>query len=603
MLDVSGRLNRSRWSLLRLSKSHGYLHLAAVLSILLVHSAIVARSCVTNFPVVDEFAHLPAGVAHLKNRDFSFYRVNPPLSRLVAAIPIALFGSSEVIYETRYQNYCNAVRPEFEVGYELLNKYKVHFYKEFIASRIACIIFSFFGAVVLYVWTTSIAGKFAGLISLVLWSLSPNIISNSSVVGPDMAATSMGLLASFTTWRWSVKQTFPYALLSGLSLGLAMLSKSSWIVGILVFPLLFIVTVVCGSRFGKTQIGFQLLVFFSSAVFLVNAGYFFSGCLVRLDSFEFLSSALKGDGLHRNESGNRFVGTLLGAMPALLPRDYVLGIDYLKWEVEGKMISFLAGKSRMGGWWYYYIVAVMLKTPLGTLALTALVLPVIADSRSKQSVWYLVIPSLAFFIAVSAAGGFNHHHRYILPVYPLLFMLAACNFGVKSGRLFLTRHCCTLALFCTISASLVGLRYPHTFFNSLAGGPFLGYRWLSYSNVEWGQDLLRVNDWISEHSKNGLISVALAYPVSPESFFEKRVINESALAQLLRNPEFQEEITGDGLYLILHSTLLSDYPTAEHSRLVQNRQPVQWIAASYQVFEFRGEGDLAHLIDVYRPAQ
>jgi hypothetical protein len=44
--------------------------------------------------------------------------------------------------------------------------------------------------------------------------------------------------------------------------------------------------------------------------------------------------------------------------------------------------------------------------------------------------------------------------------------------------------------------------HPHylSYFNLFAGGPANGYRVLTDSNVDWGQDLLRLDDWMDENS-------------------------------------------------------------------------------------------------------
>ena len=43
--------------------------------------------------------------------------------------------------------------------------------------------------------------------------------------------------------------------------------------------------------------------------------------------------------------------------------------------------------------------------------------------------------------------------------------------------------------------------YPHSlaYFNELAGGPEQGYRHLLHSNIDWGQDLLYLKEWLREH--------------------------------------------------------------------------------------------------------
>ena len=54
---------------------------------------------------------------------------------------------------------------------------------------------------------------------------------------------------------------------------------------------------------------------------------------------------------------------------------------------------------------------------------------------------------------------------------------------------------------CAISAGSSLCTAPHflSYFNSLAGGSQNGWRMLGYSNVDWGQDLLLVHDWIEKH--------------------------------------------------------------------------------------------------------
>jgi hypothetical protein len=43
--------------------------------------------------------------------------------------------------------------------------------------------------------------------------------------------------------------------------------------------------------------------------------------------------------------------------------------------------------------------------------------------------------------------------------------------------------------------------HPHylSFFNILAGGPSNGYKILVDSNIDWGQDLLRLKHWMGDH--------------------------------------------------------------------------------------------------------
>ena len=52
--------------------------------------------------------------------------------------------------------------------------------------------------------------------------------------------------------------------------------------------------------------------------------------------------------------------------------------------------------------------------------------------------------------------------------------------------------------------------YPHylSYFNQLAGGPDGGYRRLSYANIDYGQDLPALHDYLK---REGIEEVVLAY--------------------------------------------------------------------------------------------
>jgi len=53
--------------------------------------------------------------------------------------------------------------------------------------------------------------------------------------------------------------------------------------------------------------------------------------------------------------------------------------------------------------------------------------------------------------------------------------------------------------------------YPHSlsYFNELAGGPDNGHRHLLDSNIDWGQDLLFLKEWVESHPEAA--SLGLAY--------------------------------------------------------------------------------------------
>ncbi len=58
-----------------------------------VHVALLAYAAFRDSPTYDEAVHLPAGVSHWQFGRYELYRVNPPLVRMVAALPVLAAGS------------------------------------------------------------------------------------------------------------------------------------------------------------------------------------------------------------------------------------------------------------------------------------------------------------------------------------------------------------------------------------------------------------------------------------------------------------------------------------------------------------------------------
>ena len=65
--------------------------LLTVVSLLIVHTGLLAWRAWRHRPGFGggRASHLPAGISHWRFGRFDLYRVNPPLVRMVAALPVA----------------------------------------------------------------------------------------------------------------------------------------------------------------------------------------------------------------------------------------------------------------------------------------------------------------------------------------------------------------------------------------------------------------------------------------------------------------------------------------------------------------------------------
>ena len=478
---------------------------ALVTALLALHGALLAWSATQYSPVVCEVHHLPAGLSHLYLGRFELFRVNPPLVRTVAALPVALMSPA-----TDWGRYDTSPysRADFEVSSDFLAANGGRSLWFFTVARWACIPFSILGGYICFRWARELYGVLAGFVALMLWCFCPFILGHASLFTPDAPAAALGVTAYYLFWRWLHRTSLVGMGVVGIVLGLAELTKFT----LLIFYPLWIVTWFLfklpdrGQRNAKSWLseGAMLMGMMLISVVVINAAYGFRGSMKPLGEFQYRSQLFSGTDHPRGTSvrGNRFGNTWLAPLPVPFPEDFLRGIDVQRLDFEWKNWSYLDGEWRLGGWWYYYLSALEKKLPLGTLFLIAIstaccLSPLYRSSWRNEVV--LALPAIAILVLVSSQTGFSIHSRYVLPILPFAYI--ACGKVVRSvdaGHKIIAVGCAA-ALCWSVGSSL--WVYPHSlsYFNELAGGPKGGHAHLVDSNIAWGQDLYFLRDWLAKH--------------------------------------------------------------------------------------------------------
>lgn len=236
---------------------------------------------------------------------------------------------------------------------------------------------------------------------------------------------------------------------------------------------------------------------------------------------------------------------------SLLPDAYLLGLAQTL-EATSQRYAYLMGDYSTIGWRSYFPIAFALKTPLPTIALIAAGLAAVVRFRLRSRAPTLLAGVLTFVIIYGLYAVFGHlniGHRHLLPIYPLLFALASATTlwaapplrvrtsgsnalplseraggqsgsGTSSQRPPAPLNPSDVAR-ARVGWSLVGVAllwllvtnlrtYPHylAYFNELVGGPAHASAYLADSNLDWGQDLLRLADYVRAHPDQ---QIKLAY--------------------------------------------------------------------------------------------
>ena len=474
-----------------------------VVSLLAVHAGLLAYSATTHSPTMNEPGHLVAGLSYWEFGRFDVYRVNPPLTRAIAALPVIAAG-----YEADWSSFYEGpgARPEFAMGADFIKANGERSIWLFTIARWACIPISLIGALFCFAWAKELYGTIAGLAALVLWCFDPNILAHAELVTPDSAATAFGIGAGYMFWRWLKKPAWNRAGLAALLLGLVQLSKMSWFFLFGLWPLMWVFwRLTSGDRrwdwSAWRKQGMQLSAILLGGLYLLNLGYLFDGSFTKLKEFTFVSETLAGPE-DAGSGGNRFSKTFLADIPAPFPAEYVRGLDAQKYDCEAfSLPSYLGGACHRDGWWYYYLYALAVKTPIGLL-LMAMVVIVLTIAIQSDHVAFrddivLISPAVILFLLVSGQPRLGHHFRYVLPILGSLFIVSS---GLFSCRLPKKLVVWPIAIVALISSALTtGLQYPHTlsFFNVPSGGSSYRFAHLVGSNLDWGQDLLHLQDWLA----------------------------------------------------------------------------------------------------------
>jgi hypothetical protein len=537
---------------------------AAVL--LALHAALAMNSLVRENPTIDEVIHLPAGITYWQTGTFKLYHHNPPLVKLVAALPALASGPEMTdLYKSEHWRGDRPIKDGF--AHLFAEKNAGHYFEIFTRARLLMPLFSVLGGLVVFLWSRRLYGDKGGLHSLALWAFCPNLLAHARLITTDVGATALGAGATFVFWIYLHRPSWRLATVAGVALGVAQLAKFSMLLLYGLWPVFWALREIASAdrmrlaaRVGKALAQGVWIVLLS--VVVIDVGYGFEVVGLALERFEFSCRTLTRPvdpprvlpstgnelfDLARAHRVNRFRGTILGHLPAPLPKHYLLGFDDQKLEAEtiptrwfrpdapedqrtGYPV-YLDGELRDSGWWYYYLDCLRYKMPEGTILLVALSWVVLLASRRSRAPWsdelILLLPPLVILGAMSFGTDINLGLRYVLPIFPYLIIAAGKLAPWASGMAGMARRAAAWAL---IGAALLETViatiavHPHylAFFNWASGGPRSGPDHLIDSNLDWGQDLVNLRDWIKRNPNEEPVGLAYFGQINPLIFEARR---------------------------------------------------------------------------------
>ena len=458
----------------------------------------------------DEPQHLVAGYSALTFHDYRTDPEHPPFIRMWAALP--LLGMDNIKFDIlKIDTMAPAVwvlGGQFFFCHDTL--YVANDADRLLyAARFMIVLWGVMLGVLLFCWAHELFGFWPAMITLGLYTIEPNLLAHSRLVTTDFGVTCFVFGTMYFLWRTA--RRLSVGNLCGLVafFTLAQISKFS---AILLGPIVLMLLVVraCQRRPWRTSIGRADELSACSAKLAVALSTFLMLAVVAwvaiwaIYDFRYLPSAAPRWRMdfHQDPVVLQRTPTMARAVAwadehRLLPNAYSEG--FLLGQVKAqKRSGFLAGSYRTDGWWWFFPFAFLIKTPIAVLLLFAMgvVLCMVRWRRFLDDAAYAILP-LVTFLAAAMTAKLNIGARHILPIYPFVLLLAGYAITeLHGGRRKPLRL--LLGSLCLVAAGEFILVSPHylTFFNQFAGGPRNGHKYLIDSNLDWGQDLKGLKQWM-----------------------------------------------------------------------------------------------------------
>ncbi len=478
---------------------------AALLAVFAVQALVAARR---DSVTIDEFVHLPVGLYYLYTGDFRPDPINPPWTRMIAA---ATLLSHPPAFDPEPN------MPAWGMGYLFERRNRDQYHALFVRARSAIVLLAVILGVVVFWWADLLYGTTGALAALFLFAFSPNLLAHGHLVTLDLAGA-LGFTASaFALWRMLERGTRGSAVAAGLVIGVATLLKlSAFVLGLALVACVTVRVVESMRREGERWTHWPVLLALALVVacVVVNAGYGFDGTLAPLSTADL--------------DPRGALAAAAETAPWLrlpLPIALVEGVDMvLNVGKQSDPSYFLAGRLSNEGWWYYHIAAFFLKTPLPIVAASLIGLGAWLVGRSPGERDYCVfVPAIVVFAANALFNSLQIGVRHVLPAYPLLMIGAGPWLARALERLKVRagRHAAGLVaaggmLWLVAGTIAVAPRYLQ-YFNEIAGGPDGGHRMLIDSNIDWGQDLIRLREYMDDHDLE-VIQLAYFGRVDPRTY-------------------------------------------------------------------------------------
>ncbi len=471
--------------------------------------------------IMDEVAHIPAGYAYLKFQDYRLNPEHPPLLKVLSALPLLFL---DLQFPLEHPAWTQEINGQWEAGYQFLYRLGNNADQILFWSRLPIIALLILAGFYFWRWARELLGERWASVALFLFAFSPTLIAHSHYVTTDLGATTFIFIACYYFAHYLQNPTKGGLIKAGIALGFAHLAKFSSILLLPTFALLMLIPLLFTKkqrtswpkqslRFLGRYLAIALISFLVTLLFYLPVVWHFP--LAKQQ--ELIRAAINPPII---EDILIQISNLPGGRAAA---QYLLGLVMVFVRVGGGNTNYFLGHVSNQGWFLYFPVCFLLKETISVLILTGLAISsalrkfgshlrtlprrALRQHFKKYLTTHLPETLMILFILVygliSMKGKLNIGIRHIMVIFPFIYILIVKQFTQRyresKQKIGLKILLVLLLVWIFFAITMI---YPSylAYYNELAGGPANGYKYITDSNLDWGQDLRRLTQWVETNN-------------------------------------------------------------------------------------------------------
>jgi 4-amino-4-deoxy-L-arabinose transferase-like glycosyltransferase len=455
--------------------------------LLLITGTLIITASMRNSVTFDEVTFVGGGVRGLETGEFDLVPDHPPLMQYVYGLPVWLSGPNLPDESAVTDEYRELPIYRYQYGAALYWLTGNDAERVALLSRIPAMLMALGLILATFAFVRRHWGDGTALLAATLVAFLPDVLAHGGVAYSDVPVT-LGFLCGLWATDIAIRTlSWRHALVAGAVTGAAVATKIS---AAALLPAA-VLLVACEAVARRTRRGTAPLPLSQWLRRLAGIA-----AAATLAAYAIIVIIYRGD---------------------ILLEQFRWGLAFRYTHMTGGhgTTAILLGDRSFTGWWYFFPVAFLFKTSAGLHALLlisagALLLRVRqAPLAALDSPLRAPAIGLLVFGATLLTSSLNIGFRYALPVLPLICIVTAVGVAAawRSGPRAL-RLVSAAAVIWTVSQPLWFYPYFLGYISEYGPGEERNHEVLVDSSLDWGQGLLALREFMSEH---GIDRVYLSY--------------------------------------------------------------------------------------------